>query len=159
MNQMYRVFASGTSYSTINPNLQPMTNFGQEIGFDFEWKGFTLSGTYFNNNLNYFIDYITVCNTSPACARPMSARPASGPTSRRSANTRNVGNATFQRPRTDRDMAAVRAVAADRRLHPDERLSHQFGQSDAGADRRANRAGTAYMFTAGVEWRPIETLV
>ena len=51
MNQMYRSFASGTAFTAINPNLQPMTNFGQEVGFDFEWKGFTLSGTYFNNNL------------------------------------------------------------------------------------------------------------
>jgi len=70
MNQMYRVFAAGTGYTTINPNLQPMTNFGQEVGFDFEWKGFTLSGTWFNNNLDNFIDLVTVCNTNPLCAAP-----------------------------------------------------------------------------------------
>jgi hypothetical protein len=29
MNQMYRSFASGTAFTATNPDLQPMTNFGQ----------------------------------------------------------------------------------------------------------------------------------
>ncbi len=32
MNQMYRVFAAGTGYTTINPNLQPMTNSARKSG-------------------------------------------------------------------------------------------------------------------------------
>lgn len=159
MNQMYRVFASGTSYSTINPNLQPMTNFGQEIGFDFEWKGFTLSGTYFNNNLNNFIDYVTVCNTSPACAAPYVSAAGLGPAFATVRQYQNVGNATFQ---------GLELIAT---WQPFEqlRLTGGFTQTNAYLTSSVNptlvRTGVqlgqvpAYMFTAGVEWRPIETLV
>ena len=58
MNQMYRSFASGTSFTTTSPNLQPMTNFGQEIGADIKWKEFSFSATWFNNNLDNFIDFV-----------------------------------------------------------------------------------------------------
>ncbi|WP_422029451.1 TonB-dependent receptor [Reyranella sp.] len=159
MNQMYRVFASGTSYSTINPNLQPMNNFGQEVGFDFEWKGFTLSGTYFNNNLNNFIDYITVCNTSPACAAPYVSAAGLGPAFTTVRQYQNVGNATFQ---------GLELIAT---WQPFEqlRLTGGFTQTNAYLTSSVNptlvRTGVqlgqvpSYMFTAGVEWRPIETLV
>src|ERR1041384_5972317 len=96
MNQMYRSFASGTSFTATNPNLQPMTNFGQEVGLDFEWKGFTLSGTYFNNNLSNFIDFVTVCNTSPACAAPFITAAGLSPAFTTIRQYQNVGNATFQ---------------------------------------------------------------
>ena len=159
MNQMYRVFASGTSYTTINPNLEPMTNFGQEVGFDFEWKGFTLSGTYFNNNLNNFIDFITVCNTNPTCAAPYVTAAGLGPAFATVRQYQNVGNATFQ---------GLELIAT---WQPFEqlRLTGGFTQTTAYLTSSVNptlvRTGVQlgqvpnYMFTAGVEWRPIETLV
>jgi outer membrane receptor protein involved in Fe transport len=159
MNQMYRVFASGTSYTTINPNLEPMTNFGQEVGFDFEWKGFTLSGTYFNNNLNNFIDFITVCNTNPTCAAPYVTAAGLGPAFATVRQYQNVGNATFQ---------GLELIAT---WQPFEqlRLTGGFTQTTAYLTSSVNptlvRTGVqlgqvpSYMFTAGVEWRPIETLI
>ena len=47
--------------------------FAEEVGFDFEWREFSLSGTYLNNNLQNFIDFVTVCNSNPACAAPFIA--------------------------------------------------------------------------------------
>ncbi|MCC8431249.1 TonB-dependent receptor [Reyranella aquatilis] len=159
MNQMYRVFASGTGYTTINPNLQPMTNFGQEVGFDFVWKSFNLSGTYFNNNLNNFIDFITVCNTNPACAAPYVSAAGLSPAFTTVRQYQNVGNATFQ---------GVELIAT---WQPFEqlRLTGGFTQTTAYLTSSVNptlvRTGVQlgqvpnYMFTAGVEWRPIENLV
>jgi outer membrane receptor protein involved in Fe transport len=95
MNQMYRSFASGASFTTTNPNLQPMTNFGQEVGVDFKWREFTLSGTYFNNNLDNFIDFVAICNSNAACAAPYAA--AAGLSGITTINQYiNVGSATFQ---------------------------------------------------------------
>jgi outer membrane receptor protein involved in Fe transport len=159
MNQMYRSFASGTSYTAINPSLQPMTNFGQEVGFDFEWKGFSLSGTYFNNNLNNFIDFVTVCNTSPACAAPFITAAGLGPSFTTVRQYQNVGNATFQgfeliaswQPfETLKLMASytnTTAYLTSSAFPTIERTGVQLGQVPP------------YMITAGVEWRPIETLI
>jgi len=159
MNQMYRVFASGTGYTTINPNLQPMTNFGQEVGFDFEWKGFTLSGTYFNNNLDNFIDFITVCNTNPVCAAPFITAAGLSPAFTTVRQYQNAGNATFQ---------GVELIAT---WQPFEQLKlmGSFTSTTAYLTSSTNptlvRTGVQlgqvpnYMFTAGVEWRPIENLV
>lgn len=159
MNQMYRSFASGTSLTATNPNLQPMTNFGQEVGLDFEWKGFTLSGTYFNNNLNNFIDFVTVCNTNPACAAPFITAAGLSPAFTTIRQYQNVGNATFQ---------GFELIAT---WQPIEqlRLMGSFTNTVAYLTNSANpalvRTGVQlgqvpnYMFTAGVEWRPIETLV
>lgn len=159
MNQMYRVFASGTSYATINPNLQPMTNFGQEVGLDFERKGFTLSGTYFNNNLNNFIDFITVCNANPVCAAPFVTAAGLSPAFTTVRQYQNIGNATFQ---------GFELIAT---WQPFEqlRLIGSFTNTVAYLTSSTNpmlvRTGVQlgqvpnYMFTAGLEWRPIETLV
>src|SRR6266496_309159 len=122
MNQMYRSFASGTAYTAINPDLKPMTNFGQEVGFDFEWREFTLSGTYFNNNLQNFIDFLTVCNTSPTCAAPFIA-----------AAVPERGQRYLPGHRDRRRLAAVSAAPAHGRLHQHHRLSHQLALSDAGS--------------------------
>lgn len=159
MNQMYRVFASGTSYTTINPNLQPMTNFGQEVGFDFEWKKFTLSGTYFNNNLDNFIDFVTVCNTNPVCAAPFVSAAGLSPAFTTVRQYQNVGNATFQ---------GFELIATWQPLEQ-LRLMGSFTNTVAYLTSSINptlvRTGVqlgqvpTYMFTAGVEWRPIENLV
>jgi len=94
MNQMYRSFASGTSFTTTNPFLQPMTNVGQEFGFDFNWKKFSLSATWFNNNLDNFIDFVAICNANAACAAPYAT--AAGLTGITTVNQYiNVGSARF----------------------------------------------------------------
>ena len=68
MNQMYRSFVSGTSYTATNPDLQPQTNLGQELGFDYARGGLRVGFTVFNNKLRNFIDYGPLCSTVAACA-------------------------------------------------------------------------------------------
>ena len=126
MNQMYRSFASGTAYTAINPNLQPMTNFGQEVGFDFKWREFTLSGTYFNNNLDNFIDFVTVCNTNAACAAPFITAAGLSPAFTTVNQYNNVGNATFQGFEIIGGPGSrCRAAQVDGELHQHHRLSDQ----------------------------------
>ena len=103
MNQMYRSFASGTAFTAINPNLQPMTNIGEEVGFDFKWRGFTLSGTYFNNNFDNFIDFVTVCNTQRGLRRAIHHRGGPQPSFTTVRQYNNVGSAVFQGSRSSAD--------------------------------------------------------
>ena len=159
MNQMYRSFASGTAFTATNPNLQPMTNFGQEVGFDFEWKKVTVSGTYFNNNLNNFIDFVTVCNTSPACAAPFITAAGLSPSFSTVRQYQNVGNAQFQ---------GFELIAG---WQPFEQLRLFGGYTNTVAyltsstNPTLTRTGVQlgqvpnYMITAGIEWRPIENLL
>ena len=159
MNQMYRSFASGTALTTINPNLQPMTNFGQEVGLDFEWKGFTLSGTYFNNNLNNFIDFVTVCNASPACAAPFITAAGLSPAFTTVRQYQNVGNATFQ----GFELIATWQPVEQLRLIGSftNTVAYLTSSTNTALVRTGVQLGQVpnYMFTAGVEWRPIENLV
>ena len=60
MNQMYRSFISGTNYTTFSANLKPQTNFGREIGIDWNQDNFHVSVTAYANSLKRFIDYATV---------------------------------------------------------------------------------------------------
>lgn len=158
MNQMYRVFAAGTGYTTINPNLQPMTNFGQELGFDFEWKGFTLSGTYFNNNLNNFIDFVTVCNANPTCAAPFVTAAGLSPAFTTVRQYQNVGNATFQ----GFELIATWQPVEQLRLIGSftNTVAYLTSSTNPTLVRTGVQLGQVptYMFTAGVEWRPIENL-
>ncbi|HUO01971.1 MAG TPA: TonB-dependent receptor [Rhizomicrobium sp.] len=62
MNQMYRSFISGASYTTFDATLKPQTNFGREIGMDWNGDDYQLSFTLYDNSLNRFIDYATVEN-------------------------------------------------------------------------------------------------
>ena len=159
MNQMYRVFAAGTGFTTINPNLQPMTNFGQEVGFDFEWKDFTLSGTYFNNNLNNFIDFVTVCNTSPACAAPFITAAGLSPAFTTVRQYQNIGNATFQ------GFELIATWQPFEQLKVMGSFTNTVAYLTSSTNPALVRTGVqlgqvpTYMFTAGVEWRPIENLV
>ena len=159
MNQMYRSFASGTSFTATNPNLQPMTNFGQEVGLDFEWKGFTLSGTYFNNNLNNFIDFVTVCNTNPLCAAPFVSAAGLSPAFTTIRQYQNVGNATFQ----GFELIATWQPFEQLRLMGSftNTVAYLTSSTNPALVRTGVQLGQVpnYMFTAGVEWRPIETLV
>lgn len=65
MNQMYRSFISGNSYTTFDATLKPQTNFGREIGADWNGESYQLAFTLYDNSLRRFIDYATVEN---ACA-------------------------------------------------------------------------------------------
>ena len=67
MNQMYRSFVSGSSYTATSPNLEPQSNIGKEIGFDFKRPGIDISGTVFYNNTSNFIDFAALCTTAVAC--------------------------------------------------------------------------------------------
>lgn len=159
MNQMYRSFASGTSLTATNPNLQPMTNFGQEVGLDFEWKGFTLSGTYFNNNLNNFIDFVTVCNTNPVCAAPFIAAAGLSPAFTTIRQYQNVGNATF------RGFELIATWQPVEQLKLIGSFTNTVAYLTSSTNPALVRTGVQlgqvpnYMFTGGVEWRPIENLV
>jgi outer membrane receptor protein involved in Fe transport len=159
MNQMYRSFASGTSLTATNPNLQPMTNFGQEVGLDFEWKGFTLSGTYFNNNLNNFIDFVTVCNTNPVCAAPFVTAAGLSPAFTTIRQYQNVGNAAFQ----GFELIATWQPFEQLRLMGSftNTVAYLTSSTNPALVRTGVQLGQvpSYMFTAGVEWRPIENLV
>jgi outer membrane receptor protein involved in Fe transport len=96
MNQMYRSFAAGTSFTTTNPNLQPMNNVGEEAGFDFKWREFSLSATYFNNNLDNYIDFVKICNTNAACAAPFITAAGLSPAFTTVNQYNNVGSANFR---------------------------------------------------------------
>jgi outer membrane receptor protein involved in Fe transport len=158
MNQMYRSFASGTSFTAINPNLQPMTNIGEEAGFDFKWREFNLSATIFNNNLDNFIDFVTICNTNAACAAPFITAAGLSPAFTTVRQYNNVGSATFQgievivgwQPLKDLRLNAgfttTRAFLTSSNYPTLELTGVQLGQVPN------------WMVTAGAEWRPLPEL-
>lgn len=67
MNQMYRSFVTGTSYTATSPDLRPQTNTGREIGIGFRRPGIEVSFTLFDNELRNFIDFVPLCTTAAAC--------------------------------------------------------------------------------------------
>jgi outer membrane receptor protein involved in Fe transport len=157
MNQMYRSFASGSSFTTINPNLQPMYNTGEEVGFDFTWREFTLSATYFNNNLDNFIDFVGVCTSNAACSAPFAA--AAGLTGITSVNQyNNVGSANFRgfeiigswqplkEVRLTGGFTSTTAVLTSSSFPALEPTGVQLGQVPS------------WTLNLGVEWRPIPEL-
>jgi outer membrane receptor protein involved in Fe transport len=158
MNQMYRSFASGTSYTAINPNLQPMTNIGEEAGFDFKWREFNLSATIFNNNLDNFIDFVTVCNTNAACAAPFITAAGLSPAFTTVRQYNNVGSAVFQgieviggwqalkELRFNAGFTTTRAYLTSSNYPALELTGVQLGQVPS------------WTVTAGAEWRPIPEL-
>ncbi|MBS0549438.1 MAG: TonB-dependent receptor [Proteobacteria bacterium] len=157
MNQMYRSFASGTGYTAINPALQPMTNVGEEVGFDVKWREFTLSATVFNNNLDNFIDFVAICTANAACAAPYAA--AAGLTGITSVNQyNNVGSAVFkgyeiigtwqpiQQVLLSAGFTATSAYLTSTNYPALARTGVQLGQTPP------------WMFNAGAQVRPIENL-
>jgi len=157
MNQMYRSFAAGTSFTTTNPNLQPMNNIGEEVGFDFNWKTVSLSATYFNNNLDNFIDFVAVCNANAACAAPFAT--AAGLTGITTVNQyNNVGSVRF---------AGFEILGGWQAL-PELKLSAGFTQTSAYLTsttvpnllRTGVQLGQVptWMFNAAAEWRPVPDL-
>jgi len=67
MNQMVRSFVSGSSYTATSPTLKPQTNVGQEIGWDFQRPGLSVSFTAYDNRLDGFIDFAPLCTTAASC--------------------------------------------------------------------------------------------
>ncbi|MFT3818167.1 MAG: TonB-dependent receptor [Rubrivivax sp.] len=67
MNQMYRSFVSGSSYTATSPTLKPQTNVGQELGLDFQRAGLSVSFTAYDNRLDGFIDFAPLCTTAASC--------------------------------------------------------------------------------------------
>lgn len=158
MNQMYRSFAAGTNYTTINPNLKPMINFGQEVGFDFNWKQVNLTFTWFNNNMDNYIDFVTICNANRTCAAPFVTAAGLSPAFTTVTQYQNVGNALFQ------GFEIIANVQALEQL----RLNFAFTQTTAyltssyfpSLVRTNVQLGQVpvWTVTAGAEWRPIAEL-
>ena len=158
MNQMYRSFASGTSFTATNPNLQPMFNFGQEVGFDFNWKQVNLSFTWFNNNLDNFIDFVTICNANAQCAAPFITAAGLSPAFTTVNQYNNVGNALFQgfeiigtwqpfeQLRLTGSWTNTAAYLTTSYFPTLERTAVQLGQVPT------------WMVTASAEWRPLPEL-
>lgn len=94
MNQMYRSFGSGTSFTLPNTGLTPQSNIGQEIGLDYKQPGLDLAFTVFNNKLSNYIDYSSTCTTLAACATLATQVGLPGLTSGR--QYLNVGNAVIK---------------------------------------------------------------
>ena len=159
MNQMYRSFAAGTAYTAINPNLQPMTNIGEEVGFDLKWREFTLSGTVFNNNLDNFIDFVTVCNTNPACAAPFISAAGLGPGFTTVRQYQNTGSAVFQ------GLEIIGGWQATPELRFGASFTNTIAYMTTSNYPALIRTGVQLgqvpvtMFNANVEWRPIPELV
>lgn len=93
MNQMYRSFASGSTYTSTNDALVPESNIGEEIGLDLKRSRYTLSFTAFRNRVDHFIDLPSLCNTAASCSNAIAGSGLSGITSVR--QYRNVGKATI----------------------------------------------------------------
>lgn len=159
MNQMYRSFASGTSYTAINPNLQPMANFGQEAGVDFTWREFDISVTYFNNNLDNFIDFVTVCNANAVCAAPFITAAGLSPAFTTVRQYNNVGNATFR----GIEVIGGWQLMKELRLHAGftSTTAYLTSSNYPALALTGVQLGQvpSWTVTAGAEWRPIPELV
>jgi outer membrane receptor protein involved in Fe transport len=158
MNQMYRSFAAGTSFTTTNPNLQPMTNVGEEIGFDFKWREYSLSATFYNNNLDNFIDFVKICNTNAACAAPFITAAGLSPAFTTVNQYNNVGSANFR---------GFEIIAGWQPL-PELKFTAGFTQTTAqltstnfpALEFTGVQIGQVpqWMLTVGAEWRPLDKL-
>lgn len=60
LNQMYRSFVSGSSYTVPNTGLQSQTNQGYELGADFNQPRYDIGFTAYLNKVRNYIDFSTV---------------------------------------------------------------------------------------------------
>lgn len=96
MNQMYRSFVSGSSYTATNPDLEPQGNVGKEIGVDYSGPRLNASLTLFDNELKDFIDFVPLCTNAGAC-NPLIAGTGLAPGSITRVNRYvNAGTAVFR---------------------------------------------------------------
>ena len=159
MNQMYRSFASGTSYTAINPNLQPMTNIGEEAGFDFKWREFNLSATIFNNNLDNFIDFVTVCNTNAGLRRAVHHRGGPQPLLHDRAAIQQRRQRRLPGHRDHRRMAGAEGPAAEWPGFTTTR-AYLTSSNYPALELTGVQLGQvpSWTVTAGAEWRPLPEL-
>jgi outer membrane receptor protein involved in Fe transport len=136
-----------------------MTNIGEEAGFDFNWRKVSLSATFFNNDLDNFIDFVKVCNANAACAAPFIAAAGLGPAFTTVNQYNNVGSANFR---------GFEVIAGWQAL-PELKLTASFTQTTAQLTRSnfptleltGVQLGQVprWMLNLGAEWRPIPELV
>ena len=141
MNQMYRSFASGTAFTATNPNLQPMTNFGQEARLRLRVEGLHPVGHLLQQQPEQLHRLRDGVQHQPGLRGAL--HHGGGPQPRLHDDPPVPERRQRHLPglRADRDLAALRAAQADRKLHQHRGLSHQLDQSGAGAHRRAARPG------------------
>ncbi len=65
LNNLYRTYSSSTSITIANPALSPETLTGSELGFDWQRRAFTLSGTAFTQQIHDMIATYKVTGTPP----------------------------------------------------------------------------------------------
>ena len=133
-----------------------MTNIGEEVGFDFKWREFTCRRTYFNNNLDNFIDFVTVCNTNAACAAPFITAAGLSPSFTTVRQYNNVGSATFQGFEIIGGWQPLTELQARTRASPTP-AAYLTSSNYPTLERTGVQLGQVpnWMFTAGAEWRPI----
>jgi iron complex outermembrane receptor protein len=65
LNNLYRTYSSSTSITIANPSLSPETLTGSEVGFDWQHRGLTLSGTAFTQTTRDMIATYKVTGNPP----------------------------------------------------------------------------------------------
>ena len=96
MNYQYRTSASGGYVQLGNPELEPETNFGKEIGIDFKTSTTKTQFTLFHNSLSNLINTMNVCGTAglPVCDMNYYGLSGSGITQVK--QSMNVGDAVME---------------------------------------------------------------
>ncbi len=158
MNQMYRSFISGSNYTATSPNLEPQTNFGQEIGMDYKQSWGDVSFTLFNNKLKGFIDYAGLCTTVSTC-NPLIASTglAAGSISRVNQYV-NAGDAIFRGVEFLGNWNATSTLTFNGGITATD--AH-LTRSDYGvADPTGLQIGQVpkYMAVVGSTWKPVKKL-
>jgi outer membrane receptor protein involved in Fe transport len=156
MNQMYRGFVSGSSYSATNPNLVPETNVGEEIGFDFKRPLYNVSFTAFHNRVSNFIDFPSLCTTSASCASYLAGTGLSGITTYR--QYRNVGKATFRGVELMGDLKATRTLRLSAGVTYTSAYLTQSNYPAAAPVNSQIGQVPRWVFTGGVEWQALPDL-
>jgi outer membrane receptor protein involved in Fe transport len=77
LNELYRQFRVGNTTTLANPNLQPETNFGAEIGADYLMEHGALRVTAFRNDIHDLITNTTLSSTPTSITRERENGPPS----------------------------------------------------------------------------------
>jgi outer membrane receptor protein involved in Fe transport len=158
MNQMYRSFISGSSYTAPSPDLDPQTNFGQEIGLGYKQPGGEISLTFFHNKLDGFIDYAGLCTTAESCADYIAGTGIAPGSISRVNQYVNAGDAVFQGIEllgnwnaTDNLVLTGGVTRTDAYL-----TSSDYGAADP-TDQQIGQV-PKWLATLGGNWKPVDKL-
>lgn len=163
MNQMYRSFVSGTSYTATSPQLEPQTNVGREIGVDYSKPGLDVAFTLFDNTLRDFIDFVPLCTTAPACNPLIAGTGLAAGSVTRVNRYVNAGTARFRGAELIGRLLVGESVQLNGSV---TRTSARLTRSDyttpaatppAPVDRQIGQVPT-WMLTLGAAWRATPTL-